>query len=375
MANTNHYEFFDRYAVEIRGEGGRAVDQFRKMYGHFEVSEPDREPDIVCELSTSEPDPDRVLGGPNRYYGREGDRFVVREGPDYMSVDSEWSHVKMAPHWEPFNTIYLIEYEIRRRLAEEGFGLIHASGVQLDGRTFLCPAWRSAGKTNTLLALLAAGGDYLSDDRLWVNADGNVRGYPLSVNLQPHNVESFPGVADRDTVETLRSQAATLINETADPSRSIADKGFLYIASNYLEEQGREFARLDDLLAECEFVDRAEADSVVVLTAAPKATSLSVEQISTEDALRETTAISHYEWNHLLEEYFLAFDALFPSENKSGQFDALRAEEERIFSTLFDSVSTHRALVPRDPDWSESGLSDEVVDTFTRLNRSAAAIK
>jgi hypothetical protein len=55
----------------------------------------------------------------------------------------------------------------------------------------LFPAWRGAGKTNTLLSLLRAGGNFLADDRLRAGVSGDARGYPLCVNLQPYNVDSF----------------------------------------------------------------------------------------------------------------------------------------------------------------------------------------
>ncbi|SEO23071.1 hypothetical protein SAMN04487948_101226 [Halogranum amylolyticum] len=366
----SYYNFFDSYLVEVRGEGGRAVDQHRQMYDHFRERTPTREPDLVVELATESPDPDTVLGTPGSHYGRDGDRFVVRKGSNYMTVDADWTHITVSPNWEPFNVVYPLEYELRRRFVEQGFALVHASGVQREGTTFVFPAWRSAGKTNTLLSLLSSGGDYLADDRLWVSADGSVRGYPLGVNMQPHNVESFGGVTDTDREDgDLKSRIATLVEQYADRTRSVVDEGLLFLTRRFLDDGRRTFASLSDVLPGSAFVDNATLDNVVVLRAAPTSETVSMASISPEDALTETTTINEYEWNTLLREYFAAFDTLFPEAEKSAEFESVLATERRILSELFETVPTYRMLVPRTRDWIETGIADDLVDSLSELDQ------
>ncbi|MFC7008677.1 hypothetical protein [Halalkalicoccus salilacus] len=346
------------------------------MYSHFAVSEPDREPDLVYEITTQQPDPDSVLGKPNEHYGRDGDRFIVRNsGSNFFTVNEDWNHITASPGQEPFYVVYLIEFEARRQLAKEGYALIHASGVQIDGRTHLFPAWRSAGKTNTLLSLLQAGGNYLSDDRLWVNADGSALGYPLSVNMQPHNLESFPGASDIETEETMRTRVSGLLDENVEKSRSIVDKGLYFLNKEFLKQGGREFFSVDELIPQSEFVEEAEIDTAVVLRAAPKASRISCEEIASDDASIETTTISHYEWNGRIEEYFRAFDALFPEHGgkKVEQFEQVIDEEERIFAELFDDIGTYRAFIPRQRNWSETGLDRDLVETVSGLEEPPEA--
>jgi len=95
---TNHYNFFDELLLEVRGDGGRATDQFRTMYKHFEVTEPDDDPDVVVERTTEDLEVESVLGGPDNYYGWTGDRFVVRDRSIFMAVEPGWEHIYVSPN-------------------------------------------------------------------------------------------------------------------------------------------------------------------------------------------------------------------------------------------------------------------------------------
>ena len=370
MRSTS-YDFFDTLTLSVRGTGGRAVTQLREMYDHFEVPSVD-DPDVVCELTTVEPDPEAVLGGPENYYGREGDAFVIRTPSGFLRTDTDLTRIQTSPNWEPFWTIYLVEFRIRQRLADRNRALVHASGVELDGHTTLFPAWRGAGKTNTLLSLLRAGGDYLSDDRLWVGADGSVQGYPLSVNMQPYNLESFPDLTlDDEPDEGIRQRVSDYIDANCEVGGSVVEKGLVFLNRYYLEADGRSFVDVEEMLPHTTYVDTGTVDDVVVLQAAPDADSVSVEPISPREAVTETATISSYEWNARLREYFMALDSLFPSQDWAGELETLIDTERRVFDTLYEQTGTYRASIPRDRDWNTTGISRQVVEAVRRLNTQA----
>jgi hypothetical protein len=366
---SDYYDFFDELILEIRGEGGRSTGQFRTMYDHFAVREPDRDPDIVVERTTEDLSVETVLGDPNDHYAWTGDRFVVRSGAEYMAVEPGWDHIYVTPDWEPFYAIYPVEFHLRRNVAADGRALVHASGVELDGTTTLFPAWRGAGKTNTLLSLLRAGGNFLADDRLWIGRDGSVRGFPLSVNLQPYNVQSFPEIRPRsdDLKGGLRRRLSQRISETVDPGGSIVAKAVTFLNRYYLKEQRRQFTDVSALFPTAEYVDRATVDNVVFLQAAPNATEVSLEAISTEQAVTTTQAISSYEWNARLEEYFRAYDSLVPGGSAVERLTDVVEAERRVFAGLFDDVGTYRLSIPRESNWDETGIDSAVVDAVRSL--------
>jgi hypothetical protein len=363
---TTYHNILDTMVVEIAGDSGRSVDQLRRMYDRYRTKQPPREPDIRCTLTEDEPQPDEVLGYPRDHYGRDGDAFVVRSGSNYLLTDPDWQQFTMnrSPGWEPFRTVYLIELELRQRLLNQGRALIHASGVQFEGQTFLFPAWRSAGKTNTLLSLLLAGGDYLSDDRLWVDADGPVRGYPTPVNVGSEQMDSFHEL-EEGSDGGWEDRVEEFIDERVDPSRSFFDKGVSYLANRYFSE--RSFRDLQSLVPDAEYVDEATADAVVLLRAAPEQDEVSVEQLSPSQVARALRTIHHYEWNGQLEEYAMATDSLFPEADRMETFEAVRSEEFQLQQRFLESTPTFVARIPRTRHWETDGIRMQVVDAFDDL--------
>lgn len=365
-----YYDFFGAVLLEVRGDGGRSTEQFYTMYDHFEVENPDREPDIVVQRTTEEIESETVLGDPSDHYGWTGERFVVRDGSEYMAVEPGWDHIYVTPDWEPFYAIYPVEFRIRQAMVEEGRALIHASGVELNGETTLFPAWRGGGKTNTLLSLLRAGAGFLSDDRLWVGTDRKAVGYPLSVNLQPYNIDSFPelGVEHDDVVDHLRYEAGEYIDAKFDSPKTLPTKAISFFNQKFVQEGGRSFTDVADLFPDSEYVEESTVDNVVVLRAAPTTDHVVVEEMSAEETISEVTAISYYEWDERLEEYFRAYDALCPGPSAAEQLQDVIEAEERVFRDLFDDVDTYRAWIPRAADWDAKGLDREVVDAIESLS-------
>jgi hypothetical protein len=373
------FDLYGGVSLEIREEGGSA-DKLRKTFDHFVSTDADRDPDpdIVCELSNTRPDPETVLGDPDSHYGRDGDRFVIQkpEGYGFISVDSDWEHYLIAPDIFHYIVAYLIEFEVRKRLVSEGRTLIHASGFQLDGTTYLFPAWRYTGKTSTGLAFLQSGANYLSDDRLWVGTDGTALGYPVPVNMMPSNIETYPGASGATQAERRRMKIADFLYENVDADRSFVDKVAFLLTRHYLDpDLGRELVSLDTLMPDSRYVERAEIDNVVVLRTwldSPD-NSVAVEEISGRDAVTDLMGMNYYEWDRDLREYYTAYDMLFPGkdESRAEELDSLIDAEERNLAELLDGVATYRGLVPREQDWKSTGIAEDVLETFTGLHRPA----
>jgi hypothetical protein len=365
MKSTN-YDFFGTLTLEIRGEGGRSVDQMRQMYDHFRVPSVD-DPDLVVEMTRDEPDPDRVLGLPDDHYGRDGREFVIQQPSSFLRLDVDSGHLKLSPTWMPFWAVYIVEFAIRKRLAADDRVLVHASGVELDGETTLFPAWRGAGKTNTLLSHLRAGGNYLSDDRLWVGADRSVQGYPTSINIGPHNLDSFPDI-EVDLDKDLSDRVVELVEGVLNEDGTIFEKGIVLLTQYYFKEHGaRNFVSPGELVPSSSYTDTSEVDNVVVLDAAPEHDRVEVEPISVAEAVTETTTISLFEWNSRLREYFTALDSLFPDQQWSDDLEAVIADERRVFEELYADVGTYRAKIPREREWSRKGIDRQVVDAVRQL--------
>ncbi|MFC5135083.1 MULTISPECIES: hypothetical protein [Haloferacaceae] len=365
-----HYDFFGAVLLEVRGDGGRSTGQFYTMFDHFEVDDPDREPDVVIERTTEDVESETVLGDPGEHYGWTGDRFVVRNGSKYMAVDPGWEHVYVSPDWEPFFATYPVEFRIREALVKDGYALVHGSGVELNGETTVFPAWRGGGKTNTLLSLLHEGSGYLSDDRLWVGADGTALGYPLSVNLQPYNLRSFPELDVRhdDVRDRIRDEVSQFIELNVDSNASLLHTGVDFLNRKYLTGNDRSFTKVGEVFPRADHVAESTVDNVVVLGAAPRSDHVAIEEASTDRIVDAVNAISYYEWNELLEEYFRAYDALCPGPSFTERLEEVIAAEEAVFRELFADVDTYRAAIPRSSEWHADGIDREVVDGIESLS-------
>lgn len=364
------YEFFDDYIVRVRGDGGRTSGQFSSMFDRFKTSGDTGEPNLVIEETTDDPDPEIVLGTPEEYYGREKDRFIVKAGPWSMSVRSGWEHVAVSPNFEPFWAIYPMEFKIRQRMVASDMALIHGSGVEFDGETTLFPAWRSGGKTNTLLALLREGAGFLSDDRLWVSSDGSAVGYHLGINLHSHNIDSFPELTRSydSTTDRVRHEVHDILDAQFDTSGSLPETAVSILNDKFLANSGRDFVEIDSLYPEVDYVSESTVDNLVFLQAAPNRRTVTAEEISVAEAMAQVTAISNFEWDGQLREYFHAYDSLIDGAEMVNALDELISAERDIFRTLFSDVSLYRASIPRHSNWEQAGLNSAVVDMVSSLD-------
>lgn len=358
-----HFDFYGRFRVEVDGDA-EVIDQLRKTYERFSVDEDGTSPDMVIEVAPGPPDPDAVLGGDEVYYGRQGDRFVIQEGrPMYMLVREDWRHVQTSPGNIHHHLAYLVEFEVRKRLLEDGKAMVHASGVRRNGRTTLFPAWRHAGKTNTMLSLLSDGADYLSDDRVWCDTDGNVDGYPLPINVMTWNNDMIGFDPDLTKQERLRKEVSEFILDRVDMNRSVVDKVASLATKQFVALDTRyRLLPLEALFPSTSYVPSSTVDEMVFLRTSLDTpyNEVVVEEIEPAEAHADLRQISYWEWNRRLRDYFGSFDMLFPGANRLDELDALLAGEERIFAGLVESVDVYRAHIPRERDWDTTGIAAQI---------------
>lgn len=98
---------------------------------------------------------------------------------------------------------------IRLRALARGFIPLHASAVVHDGVGVLMPAWAHGGKTTGLLALAAAGAEYVGDEWVLLSSDGSrMYGLPQAVPLHRWQVEQLGGVRGRVSAPKRTAAAA-----------------------------------------------------------------------------------------------------------------------------------------------------------------------
>lgn len=354
--------FDEGFSAQIGGEG-KVFSALTDYYKGYTTSEMVGNADFTCRVSNFRPEPELVVGDPNLFYGREDDRFIVENTSSTMALSDDWTDVICTPETSKNSVAYLLEYQMRKRYAELGRGMVHASGVSLDGSTLIFPAWRHTGKTNLMLNLLQEfGGRYLSDDRLWVHDDGQVSGYNLPVNMMPYNVKTFGNLSSFTVKERLAAKASNSARWVAHAGDGLVPKAASFLNIFYLEPAAGKRIMVDELLPKTSFERRADADAVVLLQTSPNDDAVGLEETTVSEVYKSIVAASHYEWNEELEEFCLVFDSLFEGADRLSEHRHLNERENTIFDSFLQNVSVFKLTIPREERWQEKGIGEQSIN-------------
>ena len=69
---------------------------------------------------------------------------------------------------------------------------VHAAAADMDGRAVLVAGWSESGKTETALALMEAGGRFLSDKWTILGSDGEASAFPIDVGVRRWVLQYLP---------------------------------------------------------------------------------------------------------------------------------------------------------------------------------------
>lgn len=353
------FEFAGECIVEIEGDTTSSLGEDLFRYYSKLQTKTDEPAAISCSIRPVDPTPDRILGDPETYFGRQGDQFIDKRSGGVVVIDNDLDSIVCSPGARSYFVKRYLEYRVRERMIEQDIALLHGSGFRFNDTVTVLPAWRHTGKTNTMISFLREGGDYISDDRVWVTPSGDVRGFPIPVNMLPYNLDSFPSLTEWTTIEKARNKASEILSEWIVPRRSLPDNALHFFNMYYLEPDS-EYRYIDEMIPSTSYIDRETIDQLVFLQATSGDT-VQIESLSEADATDLLTAISHYEWNADMQELMNAYNALFPDDDgKIEQIESLVSKENDIFASLVDSVDIKMMRLPREEDWREKDLTAQV---------------
>jgi hypothetical protein len=214
---------------------------------------------------------------------------------------------------------------------------LHASAFTLDGTGVLVTGWAKAGKTESLLACMQQGADYVGDEWVYLTAEGDMLGLPEPIRLWSWHLHQLPALLRarprRDRVRLAAwhraAEAAARAARSGVPGSGLVRKGAPTIARQaYLQippEQlfGRQAVTL-----------RGSLDAVV-LVMNHESPQIVVEPVpGTEVASRMAASLSD-ERAPLLEHY-RHFRYAFP-ERAASAVETASAVESQLLRQLFDA--------------------------------------
>lgn len=190
--------------VSVRVVGGSRSDQaaVARQLGPIE-SHLEREPDIVVRFVPEVETPKglRYLGVRDAAYSDEG--FFVLRGRHKTTVRARVPFQEIGKRCEivcetGLRAVPLLIAIVNLTALAKGFVPLHAAAFRYAGTGVLTTGWSKGGKTETLLAFLAQGGEYVGDEWVYVSADGQrMCGVPEPVTLWDWHLREMPSFASK----------------------------------------------------------------------------------------------------------------------------------------------------------------------------------
>lgn len=96
----------------------------------------------------------------------------------------------------PVRAVPLLVPLINLAALAKGIVAVHASAVRLDGCGILIVGWSKGGKTETVLALMQRGAEFVGDEWIYLHADGRATGLGEPIRIWDWQVAQLPWLAD-----------------------------------------------------------------------------------------------------------------------------------------------------------------------------------
>jgi hypothetical protein len=273
------------------------------------------------------PEIDSILGSPEKFYAETANQFLSVRYGETVSISPDRSKIWCSPGAPPDFVRLLAEWMLRRKLLDQRFAMIHASGVKYEGQTIVFPAWRHTGKTNTMLTLLEEGASYISDDRLFVSDDGRIRGYPTDLHLMSYNYRSFPEIAPNTFSSKVRSFISEKVNKMTQSHSSKISKGLNLV--NEAVVARNDWRDVTNVFPETETIFKDKLDQIVLLRTTSDPTP-HIEKLSKEKLSASLSSINHREWDLDLIEISAAYHSLIDDDTLLGEIeDGIEQQRER----------------------------------------------
>jgi hypothetical protein len=357
-----HAGISESFTAEIRGEGAL----FKKLannYRHMRKSTGE-EPDVVCTCTYDiDVSPDTILGSNVNHTAREDNRFIIRDQGNIIVIDDSWETIKCTPTSGNGIVGNILEGMGRIKAVENEKAMIHASGFVYAGETFILPAWRHTGKTNTALHFLTKGASYLADDRLWIDANGYAYPFPVSMNIQPYNLKSFPELSTT-LIEDYRMLLGHKTDEFVTGRSAKLVRALNLFNQNYIKP---DFGTVHPTSIFSSEIPPKKSIDHMILLASSSAELPHVEKITKRELVHALRSINTEEFNHILQKLGTQYDILFP-EHKSMFRNTRDIEkiEKDIFKKAVDRSSIHKIHLPRQFQWSDK-VKTKLESIFTEI--------
>ena len=224
-----------------------------------------------------------------------------------------------------------------------GVAPVHASAVELCGRGIVTTGWTSGGKTGILLTLMALGGRFISDDALYIAADGRIHGLYEPLSIKDYYLDEAQQFRDRLTArEKRRIRAVRLLESTL---RSLPDGLARRLSSDRtrrrlakLAVNGRTVHVRPERLFGAERCTKSGWLSTALLAQSTDASRVELAPMPARELALRMAVSSRHEFG-TLDAHYQMFRFAFPALRNAHLEDA----ETRILETLLPALERAQA--------------------------------
>jgi hypothetical protein len=234
--------------------------------------------------------------------------------------------------------IPLLNLVINMRMLAKGLMPIHASAFMFDETGVVVNGWPHGGKTSTLFSFLARGAAFVSDDWLFVDPECNVYGLMQPIKLSDWQLDQLPkyqakvNLKKQWTIQGMRwlDSFERFVPEKARDNVTAAK--VFHRGVQFLNKSQRHVTLSPEKLFGTDLIPPTGRFDVLFLTLSHESQAVTVNRITTDDALDRLLAALHYEWFQW-EEYYIQYLYAFP-HRRNPLMDAAQEKQRTLLKNI-----------------------------------------
>lgn len=223
---------------------------------------------------------------------------------------------------------------------------LHASAFTIDSTGVLVTGWAKGGKTETLLACMSRGAEYVGDEWVYLTEDGQMLGLPEPIRVWAWHLQQLPSLLkSRPRKDRFRLSAWRRLAEmtTAASRSSLPGAAMLRKGAPIIGRQAYLQIPPDDMFGPAK-VTLHGVLGAVVLVVSREASEIAIEATSGSEIASRMAASLSDERSKMVATYN-QFRFAYP-DARSPVIESAEIAEQRLLSTLLDRLPAAKVLHP-----------------------------
>lgn len=218
--------------------------------------------------------------------------------------------------------IPLLLFVINLRMLEKGYLPVHASAFRHNGIGVMVNGFPKGGKTSILFSFLSQSAQFVSDDWLYIDDNGQIYGLAQPIKLSDWQLERLPEF--RQQIKSSKWMSIKGVQWLDQVEQSIPDavrrdfmpaKAF-HRVQRYLNKKQRHIYVSPLKLFDISLAEMQTAFDLLILTMSHDSEEIIVEPLDHDKAIDRLTAALEYEWLEFMD-YYVQYTYAFPKKRNS----------------------------------------------------------